>query len=156
MSQLDYCNSLLYGIPKHQMDQLQRVQNCAARIIKRAGRHEHVHPLLQELHWLPVQFRIEHKIIMLTFKSLNGLAPPYLSDLLHPYSPPRSLRSQGHNLLQIPPSRLKSYGDRSFAVCAPRLWNKLPASIRLITSLSIFKSSLKTHLWMQAYGQTNQ
>ncbi|KAF4109519.1 hypothetical protein G5714_008771 [Onychostoma macrolepis] len=114
-------------------------------------RSAHITPILADLHWLPVAYRIKFKIILLTFKALNGLAPYYLCNLLHPYSPPRSLRSSDSRLLTIPRYRLSSMGGRSFSVVAPKLWNSLPRSLCLANSLSEFKSLLKTHLFSECY-----
>ncbi len=109
--------------------------------------------MLRSLHWLPVRYHVDFKIIFLIFKSLNGLAPPYLSDLLTEHCPVVSLRSSNQRLLRVPKSKLKSRGDRAFSVAAPRLWNALPSSIRFAPSISVFKSRLKTYLFELAYGQ---
>ena len=82
---LDNGNALLYGLPKYQIQRLQSVQNCAARLVKRYPKFGHTSPLLSVLHWLPVEHRIVFKILLLVFKSLNNLAPSYISDLLTPY-----------------------------------------------------------------------
>ena len=74
-----------------------------------------------QLHWLPVKFRNQFKIILLTYKSLHALAPRYLSDLLHPSTPLQSLRSSDKDQLAIPRTRLKTFGDRAFCVSAPPL-----------------------------------
>ena len=148
---LDYCNGLLIGVPKYLIDLLQHAQNCAARVIKRAPKSSHISPVLRELHWLPIRYRIEYKTLLLTYKCLHGLAPPYLSDLLHPYKPSRTLRSYNDNLLCVQSHRLQAYGGRSFEVAAPKLWNDLPAPMRKIESITVFKTSLKTHLCNKAY-----
>ncbi|XP_010783025.1 ryanodine receptor 2-like [Notothenia coriiceps] len=80
------------------------------------------HPLIHQ-HWLPVKSRIQYKTLLLTYKSLHTLAPQYLLDLLHPYTPSRSLRSSDTGLLSIPCSCLRTVGDRAFSVAAPPLWN---------------------------------
>ena len=80
-SRLDYCNSLLYGLPKYQLSKLQRVMNASARLVYCAPKSCHITPVLRELHWLPVCYRIEYKIILLTFKVLHGMAPDYLRHL---------------------------------------------------------------------------
>ena len=80
ISRLDYCNSILYGLPKRELDKLQRVQNTAAGLIKQ---YDHIKPApLQKLHWLRVESRIIFKVILITFKILHGLSPAYLSSLL--------------------------------------------------------------------------
>ena len=125
---LDNGNALLYGLPKYLIERLQAVMNCAARLILRKQKYDHVTPLLIELHWLPVSQRIVFKILLLTFKALNGLSPSYITDLLERYVPTRPLRSSSRGLLKVPRSNSK-YGDRSFSVCAPTL---LSVILRLI------------------------
>ena len=136
---LDNCNSLLYGLPKHLIQRLQRVQNCAARLVLNGRRHDHITPMLKELHWLPVDQCIVFKILLFTCKALNGLAPVYLSDLLNDYTSVRDLRSSSQNLLLVPTSNLKSYGDRAFSICAPKLWNILPIHIKCSQSRKMVK-----------------
>ena len=124
-SRLDYCNSLLVGIPETSLAKLQRVQNIAARILTGTRKYDHMTPVFYKLHWLPVKYRIEYKIILMTYRALNGLAPNYLQDLLQVYQPARSLRSSGDLKLVVLRTRLRSYGDRAFSVEAPSLWNSL-------------------------------
>ncbi len=73
-SRLDYCNSALCGLLKVDRNKLQCVQNAAARLVTHTKKHDHVMPVLAELHWLPVQ----SKILVLTYKALHGLAPQYI------------------------------------------------------------------------------
>ena len=150
-SRLDYCNALYTGIDQSQLRRLQLVQNSAARLLTCTRKRDHITPALTSLHWLPVRFRIDFKLLLITYKSLNGLAPSYLSDLIHFHSPSRALRSSDLLLLDVPRSRLKTRGDRAFAVAAPRLWNSLPPNIRAAKSLDIFKSLVKTHLFSLAF-----
>ena len=105
---------------------------------------------LRELQ-LPVRQRITYKISPLTYKAINGMVPQYLADLLHCYIPTRYLRSSSKNLLRIPKSNLKSYGERSFQVAAPKLWNTLPEDIKISTSFNDFKVKIKTLLFEQAF-----
>ncbi len=118
---LDCCSALFVGISQAFLSRLQLVQNAAARLVTGAHRQEHISPVLASLHWLPVHLRINPKVLLFAYKSLNGLAPPYLSDLLDSYIPPRSLRSADPVLLIVPKTRLKLRGDRAFAVAAPKL-----------------------------------
>ncbi|XP_077103334.1 uncharacterized protein LOC143756659, partial [Siphateles boraxobius] len=150
-SRLDYCNSLLLGISSNYIKRLQLVQNAAARLITRSKSWHHITPVLKQLHWLPISHRITYKILVLTYKAIHHLAPSYLTDLLSPYQPSRSLRSTSAGLLCIHKSKLRSFGDRAFSRAAPRLWNSLPHDIRTSESLTIFQSRLKTHLFTSAY-----
>ena len=151
-SRLDYCNALYVGLSQSSISRLQLVQNAAARFLTGTSRREHITPVLSSLHWLPVRFRIDFKLLLFVFNAINGLAPSYLSDRLTFRNCGRALRSSGQVLLEVPRSKLKQWGDRSFAVAAPRLWNKLPPDIRTTTDLSLFKSKLKTHFFILAFN----
>ena len=152
-SRLDYCNSLLYGVPGCKLKELQRVQNIAARVVTRTpcSPENHITPVLKSLHWLPIKFRILFKILLLTYKCVYGLAPEYLSSLVILKNCPRPLRIQSLELLEVPKTRLKTYGDRSFMYAAAVEWNKLPLDIRKLHSVDCFKEHLKTHLFRQYF-----
>ena len=79
---LDYCNFLLYNVPTHKTDRLQRLQNQCARILTKSPRREHITPVLKSFHWLKIQDRITYKILMLTYKSYFNIAPTYLCELI--------------------------------------------------------------------------
>ena len=150
-TKIDYCNGLLYALPKKTILKVQRVQNGAARILMRVPRREHITPVLRELHWLPVQARIEYKIILIAFKCIHDSAPSYLKELVQVRDPPRSnMRSSAAPLLTSTPS-CNVLMTRSFGYSAPFLWNALPESIRQVESLTIFKSQLKTFLFRKFY-----
>ena len=149
-SRLDYCNSLLFGVAGREIGHLQRVQNCLARIVTKSPPRTHSAPLLQKLHWLPVNFRIQFKINLLTFKTLTTSQPAYLHDMLSFSTSRRSERLSRGRLLSVP--RIKSkIGARAFSSCAPHLWNSLPLSVHSASSVASFKKQLKTYLFGLAY-----
>ena len=151
-SRLDYCNSVLSGVTDRNIRKLQKVQNAAARIIHKVPKMMHVTPILQRLHWLPIRQRVEYKLLLLAFKAVNGIAPEYLSSLLKRYCSVRQLRSSSQELLFVPKSKLKSFGDRSFSVKVPGLWNELPHNLKCLSSIEEFKKCLKTLLFRKSYG----
>ena len=147
-SKLNHCNSLLHGLPKYLLARLQVVQNAAARVVTLTSKHDHITPILINLHWLPVEFRITFKVLLLVYKALHGLAPSYISDLLNFKTYSRSLRSSCKEYLVVPRSRLKTYGHRAFSIAGPKLWNDLPLEIRKCASVATFKKSLKTFFFI--------
>ena len=151
-SKLDNHNGLLYGVPDYLIRRLQLVQNNAARLVTKTKKYDSITPVLKGLHWLPISFRIEYKILLLCFKILNGLAPRYMEEILAVYVPKRTLRSSAMGLLIVPKMNYKKYGYRSFSFCAPHLWNSLPMQLRDHMSVSTFKTNLKTYLFKKSFG----
>ena len=150
-SRLDYCNSLLNGVPGYKLKSVQRMQNIAARIVSRCPYRDRITPVLESLHWLPVKHRILFKLLLLTYKCLNGLGLGYLSCLVMPRKHRYEPRPQYQGQLQVPEARLKSYGERSFGFSTPTEWNKLPIDVRSALTLASFKVKLKTHLYKICY-----
>ncbi len=170
-SHLDYCNGLLYGIPEYQVSKLQRIQNMAARLVFHLPKFSHVTPLMAELHWLPVRYRIQFKLLLFTFKGIHGLAPKYISDMFTIYSSQYSfrrnstiddinfefgvvtepIRQQSVVYLHVPKTKRVTFEQRSLAVAGPTLWNKLPMHIRCTTDIEVFKNQLKTFFFKLAY-----
>jgi len=147
-SRLDYCNALFTGMSEKNFDRLQRVQNNMARVVFDVRRRREVHSetLLRSLHWLPVRRRVDFKLATICYKAHHLGQPPYLSSLVRSYVPTRTLRSSDAGLLHDSRSGLVT-ADRRFSVAAPRLWNKLPLTIKSADTLNSFKSQLKTLLF---------
>ena len=149
-SKLDYCNSLYSGISQVNLNKLQRIQNSLARVITNTSKYQHITLILKKLHWLPIKQRIDYKLCLLTYKTLTNQQPTYLYNSLSFPSHSVSTRSSDSLVLSIPYVR-SSLGKRAFSVIGPRLWNSLPPDTRNSSSLPIFRSRLKTHLFKIAF-----
>ena len=158
-SQIDYCNSLLYGIDDQLLVRLQLIQNSAARLLTGTKKHDHISHVLQNLHWLPVKARIQFKILVLVFKFFEGITPSYFTDMVkqevldcEPTYRTRQHVRQVQEVRLIPTTyKLENFGARAFSFFAPLEWNCLPPEIRNSKTLQIFKSKLKTFLFTKYY-----
>jgi hypothetical protein len=118
----------------------------------RSSRPDHISPILISLPWLSVVFRIQCKFLLNTFKVLHGLSPVYVQDLVRPYNPSRSLRSDDSCLLAKPSVRTKMYGDKRFDFAPSSIWNHLPEILRTESSINVFERNLKTHLFKKPFN----
>ena len=144
---LNYCKSLLYNVPMHKTDRLQRLQNHCARIMTKSTRREHIGS----------KFRIEshYKILMLTYKSYYNITPTYLCELISRKESSVCTRlGADHHQLTMLPIRLDcsyTFLEWSFIYAAPCEWNKLSEYIRTL-NFDSFRKSVKTILFTQQYG----
>ena len=145
-------NALLFGVNASLITKLQRIHNTAARLITRTKKCEHITPVLMDLHWLPVCYGTQYKLLLYVLKALNGLAPVYLKDLVTVYESARTLRSENAMIVVQPKVRTKTYGERRFDKAASTLWNSLRSSIRHAQSIEAFKKQLKTLLFRRSYS----
>jgi hypothetical protein len=158
-SKLDYCNSLLYGINKKQLRRLQGVQNTLCRIICRLPKYSRISKHLKKLHWLPIEYRIHFKLLLLAYKALNTNKPPYLSASLQQYECNRTTRRSNpeNKFLKVPAFQHKTHKSKhhfnlTFEYAVPTLWNSLPINVRTAPTLGTFRSRLKGYLFSLAYA----
>ena len=155
VSRIDYCNSLWVGLPNYIVKKLQSVLNRAARLIYSLPSRIPTTPYLIELHWLPVKARIEFKLCLMTFKVVKFREPRYLLDLLSPQvdGPGMALRSSEDPYRLIEPRAIgeRQFATRSFSYIAPRLYNRLPVSLKQLDSVEAFKNKLKSFFFSRAY-----
>ena len=141
-SHLDYCNSLYYGLPANLITKLQRVQNCAARLVmkNRVPYRSSLDGVFYQLHWLKVKFRILFKILLIVHNCLLDHAPNEVRAMVHFCDSERTMNLVETRVLK------SSYGDRAFSHAAPKLWNLLPKDIRRVKVTVQFKKLLKSFL----------
>ena len=147
MSHLDYCNSLYYGLPNCDLNRLQSVQSIACKMVLNRSKYDSCTECFTQIHWLPIRFRVQHKILTMVHNCLNQREPEYLSNLLTYRSeirPSRDLRSElNYRLLQVPRTKLKTFVARSFRVAGLALWNSIPDELRHIDDPNVLRSQLK-------------
>jgi hypothetical protein len=151
-SRLDYCNALLIGLPEYMFTRLQSVLRAAARLIlKVPSRVGVLERMKSELHWLGFPERVTYKVAVMTFKSVRGHAPTYLTKrftLVSDMPGRKQLRSASNNLLEPPVSKTLTIGTRSFYHAGSTVWNDLPGQMRMYgLSLYCFRKELKTVLF---------
>ena len=142
LSQLDYCNAILFNVNDAHLKQLQTVQNCAVKLIFDRRKYDTgLNNLFVSLRWLKVKQRIIYKILLLVHKSIYCQSPAYLNNLL---TISNNFIRTG-NLVSLKVNNSSS--DGAFSVCAPKLWNALPCNIKFESCTVTFKRKLKTHLF---------
>ena len=156
---LDYCNSILYNLPKNSILRLQRIQNQAARILTKTPRRDHITKVLIDLHWLRIEERIVYKLLILTFKAfIDRTAPMYLCELIEQQTSSTNTRTRLANdafLLKLPPPSRNcsdTFFERSFTYGAPYEWNKLDERVRRLSNFNMFKSEIKTVLFLRYFN----
>ena len=149
LSRLDYCNVVLASL-QSQPQHWQRVLHAAARLVLDLRPRDHASQALRELHWLPMNKRIDYKLCLLVSKASIGQAPTYIIDMLTPVSSVQSLSTQrsATNGDYIVPRTHRKLGERAFSVAAPRAWNRLPTELKTSTcSIDSFKTFSKNHFY---------
>ena len=152
-SRVDWCNSLLFGLPDTTVSKIQTVHNACAKFLTGGKRFDSATEKCKELHWLPVKYRIKYKILILAHKIIHPAdscnIPAYLKTNLKIENNEnvRFTRSQLGPTFVPPNSKLKTVSDRSHRVGIPQLWNQLPLNLRCFESLNLFKKQIKTHFF---------
>ena len=142
-SHIDYCNSLYYGINSDLISKLQRVQNCAARLVSKKNiSNNTLDDVFMELHWLKVKFRSIYKILLIVHNCLHDNAPNEIITMLQYADSSRTM-----NLRET--RCTNKYGVRAFSHVGPKLWNLLPTNIRDEHDTDLFKKALKSFLMVR-------
>ena len=155
-SRLDYCNGILANAPSSLINSLQSVQRSAARLALRLpSRASVTKPMLNHLHWLPVQQRVLYKLGVQAYKCIHQQAPIYLARMCINVATNPVLathRSAAQGRLVVPAANMKTVGHRGFYYACPTSWNTPPF---LITdpslTLSAFRRLLKTFLFTKLH-----
>jgi len=137
--------SVLFGTSASNINKIQRVHNTLAKIVLNDLALPSV-SALRQLHWLPINRRINFKIAILIYRALQSGTPSYLSSLINLNTTSRALRSSSLSLLHVP-FTTTAIGRRAFRFATSTIWNSIPLSIRSLPSLNSFKRSVKSHLF---------
>ena len=153
LSHLDYSNTIFLGLPDKDIKAMQRVQNAAAKMVLLKTKYNSSMDALKRLHWLPIRYHVDHKMLTLVYKCLHDKALDYLKNLLTVIGDSeRSMRLNSQYMrLLIPKTIKKTFAARSFSVKGAELWNNLPNSVKISISVNDCKAKLKTFLFTKAY-----
>ena len=115
---------------------MQSVQNTLCRMICRLPKYSRISNERKKLHWLPVEYRIQFKLLLLAYKALNTNQPPYLRASLQQYSCDRTTRrsNPANKILKVPSFQHKAHKSKhhfnlTFEYAVPTLWNSLPINV---------------------------
>ena len=154
LSRIDYGNMAIVSLAKVTTQSIQSIINTTARLITGVRKYDHITPVLKELHWLKIDEKIEYKIALQMYKCLSNEGPAYRTrDLVPVASLPEKQRLRSAKSKDVVPNKHKpkSLGLRRFSVSGPKLWNKLPNSLKSSSSTNSFCRALKTYLFNKSF-----
>ena len=150
IARLDYCNSVMAGLPASSLAPLNRVLSAAVCLVAGLEPRDHVTEHMKHLHWLPIQFRIKFKQCLLMHGAVHDQSPSYIKDDFVPLSDLTGhsrLRSAAAGQYDVPFTRTQ-FGRRA----TPTEWNNLLANLRSIADITAFKKAIKTYFLREAYS----
>ena len=155
---MDYCKSLFISLTGFGLRRLQLVQISLCRVVIHSSKSSHITPQLKKLHWLPVRYRVQFKIVLITYKILNQDQSVYLRELIHPYTSAKNTRQSTSELKFLQSltfdrrvhKSIKHFSN-SFCHYAPALWNPFRFHVRNSPSVASFRKHLKTHLLSSSF-----
>ena len=127
-------------IAKNDLSKLQHIQICLTRVVLKAPRFSPSLPLLMQLHWLPVVYRIKFNLATVTYCTLSTQQLTYLVNLLHFSDTSRTLRSSVFKQRFVPKTKL-NIGKRALTITAPKIWNQLPITIKSYETKETFRKT---------------
>ena len=153
MSHLDYANTMFINLPSSSIYPMQQIQNQAAKLIMNKHWLDSPTVIMKQLHWLPIRFRCEYKLLLHVYRCMKDQAPEYQQQKLTLRNPAQmTYLATECNFLHIPYNRRKTLADCGFSSAGPRLWNTLPFELQTAPSVSNFKKLLKAHLFKICYN----
>ena len=148
-SRFDYANDVLYGASEHNLEKLKQPQNALAQVITFTKRADHIRPVLQKQHWLPIKYKIDFKVTTIGYKVRQTGCPAYLASSVVEYMPTRQLRSSSSLLLQSLQTRTV-IACRAFSQATPKVGYDLLIDIRKSVTFDRFRSALRMHYYRLA------